>query len=271
MSFVVLGLIKQYFVIFLLLSGDLGFRTLVKDPPPRKYDLLQPGGTYYNQVGHITTGRVREDLLQPAKSTVFYTKPGRGVWWSPWCPGPEESRGNVGCNKSLLGSHFRQRGWQLDRKWYISRCIDASMALPVAWSLCRPVRNPQPDGRALYDFVIGREATPSGGYSIPSYCLYLCVGDWLLIDFDLLRSVGTTPVSRYMCGCMFKPRPYLKLYAVPGTDQEKVHTYVTYICIQKHNFSLYIEGGIAFYIHTCILVYIICVYIYIYIYIYICV
>ena len=28
----------------------------------------------------------------------------------------------------------------------------------------------------LYDFVIDQEATPSGGYSIPSYCMCLCGG-----------------------------------------------------------------------------------------------
>ena len=60
------------------------------------------------------------------------------------------------------------------------------MALPIAWSLCRPVRNPQPDGRALYDFVIGQEATPLGGYSIPSYCVCVCVFVWGLVA-DRLR------------------------------------------------------------------------------------
>jgi hypothetical protein len=60
----------------------------------------------------------------------------------------------------------------------------------------------------LYDFVIDQEATPSGEYSIPSYCAGVCGGGGNIVVDQLGKFMGRIrkmSVSQFMCECMFKP------------------------------------------------------------------
>ena len=164
-------------------------------------------GTYYNQEGLITT---REDVLQLVGSgRTYYNQRNqpfttknvvRGVWWSTWCPGPEGSRGNAGCNKSSLGSRFCLRGWELDRNWYISPCIDASMGLPIAWSLRRPAWNPQPDECVfcMISWLIRRLLLRAGIRFLRIVCVCGGIGCWA--TSIALRRINTYPFLKLYVG-----------------------------------------------------------------------